>query len=437
MTKRPKVSIIVPNYNHRKYLGERIESILSQTFDDYELILLDDCSTDGSQELIMSYKDNPKVSHIIFNEKNTGSPFLQWEKGIKLAEGKYIWIAESDDTADSEFLNMTVRELDAHPEASLCMTGSHFIDENGKSVDHIYEKSFDDWEEDGKGYVYDSIYYLKYRMMNGNSVYNASMVLFRKEGCMENLSTDFFKMRYCGDWLFWIEQIRKGKVIEYHKKLNNFRKHSANTTSKGAADGNAIIEIATIKSMLYRQFHNARLLILKDKSELYYAVRHLAGVKEERKNELLEILDKKYGIRYLHYKTARIINSLSKHAYAIAFVIYLAAVAALCFLKPASLPDISASWLGIPADKIAHFMMFVPFPFLAYRAIGSNGSRNRRIAAFCAATAAGAAIAYGTEMVQKSLGYRTYEAADLIADMSGLIAGALVTAIIIFMKKTR
>lgn len=82
------VSVIVPNYNHASYLVARIESILNQTYQDFELILLDDCSTDDSREVLLKYKDNPKVTHLVFNEQNSGSPFIQWHKGVQLAEGE-------------------------------------------------------------------------------------------------------------------------------------------------------------------------------------------------------------------------------------------------------------------------------------------------------------------------------------------------------------
>ena len=88
-----KVSIIVPNYNYERYLKERINSILNQTYTDYELILLDDASTDNSAELLAKYKNHPKVSHVIINKENSGSPFKQWMKGILLAKGEWIWIA--------------------------------------------------------------------------------------------------------------------------------------------------------------------------------------------------------------------------------------------------------------------------------------------------------------------------------------------------------
>ena len=73
----PTVSVIVPNYNHAAYLRERLDSILNQTFQDFELILLDDCSTDASLLMLRDYATHPRVSQLVVNEKNTGSTFAQ------------------------------------------------------------------------------------------------------------------------------------------------------------------------------------------------------------------------------------------------------------------------------------------------------------------------------------------------------------------------
>ena len=101
----PLVSVIIPSYNHEKFLKERIDSVLNQTFQDFELIILDDLSPDNSREIIESYRAHPKVSQIIYNEKNSGSTFFQWNKAVlSLAKGEFIWIAESDDVADPKFL---------------------------------------------------------------------------------------------------------------------------------------------------------------------------------------------------------------------------------------------------------------------------------------------------------------------------------------------
>ena len=118
---QPLVSIIVPNYNHARFLRQRIESILQQEYTNYELILLDDASTDESREIMESYRNNPHVSHICYNIVNTGSPFAQWKKGIDLAQGKYIWIAESDDYAESTFLSTTFSLLETTYHADICL----------------------------------------------------------------------------------------------------------------------------------------------------------------------------------------------------------------------------------------------------------------------------------------------------------------------------
>ena len=82
----PLVSIIIPNYNHADYLEERIRSIFNQTYTNYEIIILDDRSTDNSIEIINKFRDNSHISNIIINEENSGSPFKQWFKGISLAK---------------------------------------------------------------------------------------------------------------------------------------------------------------------------------------------------------------------------------------------------------------------------------------------------------------------------------------------------------------
>ncbi|MCK7589899.1 glycosyltransferase [Subsaxibacter sp. CAU 1640] len=98
------VTIILPNYNHSRYLKERLNSIFDQTYQDFEVIILDDASTDNSVELLSIYRNHPKVSYFIVNKVNSGSPFIQWQKGLQLAKGTYVWIAESDDYCDLNFL---------------------------------------------------------------------------------------------------------------------------------------------------------------------------------------------------------------------------------------------------------------------------------------------------------------------------------------------
>ena len=105
---KPLVSVIIPNYNHSAYLRKRIESVLQQTYKNFEVTILDDCSTDNSLAIINEYKDNPHVKQIVVNEHNTGNTFIQWERGFNLAQGELIWIAESDDYAEPQLLEKAI-----------------------------------------------------------------------------------------------------------------------------------------------------------------------------------------------------------------------------------------------------------------------------------------------------------------------------------------
>src|SRR5690606_29755189 len=101
---RPSVSVIVPFYNHEKFIEERLDSILAQPIKDIEIIALDDCSTDNTVAKVRPYLQDRRVT-LIENETNSGSPFKQWEKGIRLAEGDVVWIAEGDDSCSTNFLS--------------------------------------------------------------------------------------------------------------------------------------------------------------------------------------------------------------------------------------------------------------------------------------------------------------------------------------------
>ena len=239
----PTVSVIIPNYNYARYLDGRMASVFNQTFQDFEVIILDDASTDGSAALIEHYRSHPKVTNVEINSVNSGSPFVQWRKGVELARGKYIWIAEADDLADKQFLQTHVDLLDSHPEAVLSFAGAEIIDSDGK----ITGRSFDMWRPENlarpEGYrIFDGKQYIVHNMYWGDAVYNASGAVFRRDMVS---AADFDKcaaMRNSGDWLFWTRLIAKGKNIEIYSRLNRFRIHGTNTTAQGHKSGNLEIE---------------------------------------------------------------------------------------------------------------------------------------------------------------------------------------------------
>lgn len=124
--------------------------------------------------------------------------------------------------------------------------------------------------------------------------------------------------------------------------------------------------------------------------------------------------------------------------FAVFFCIYIAAVAMLCFMHGDNLPDMSTTWFGLPSDKVAHFLMFLPFTPLAYLTFRRKGaSLCTKLIILTLMLTIGSALAYMTEIIQEKLSYRTYETTDLYMDCTGLIAGFTVVALKIIIKTSR
>lgn len=222
------VSVIIPNYNHAAFLEQRIRSVLDQTFTDFEMIILDDASDDNSRDIIERYQSNLKVSHILYNYKNSGSPFKQWQKGINLAQGEWIWIAESDDVADPEFLRSAFETLQAS-DASACYCDSFEIDENNKILNKISDvknkffktqKWAHSYEENG---IKELNEYLKFLC----TINNASSLIFKKE-LFKRAEDRITGFRYYGDWFFYINTALQTNICYNRKTLCSFRNHAYN-----------------------------------------------------------------------------------------------------------------------------------------------------------------------------------------------------------------
>lgn len=231
----PLVSVILPNYNHSAYLDERIHSILNQSYSNFELIILDDCSLDNSMEVIQKYASCPKVSHIVANEKNSGSTFIQWDKGFELAKGEYIWIAESDDYASPDFLSKLMAHMGADPQIVLGFSSLYWVDENSRIIS----------ESPLKTYKFSPVtsgdFFIKHNMLYGCHILNASSAVFRKS-VIPHIPTDYKTYRGSGDYLFWIELAKYGKVLKIEEPLDYFRIHSQKVTTRAVASGYQFVE---------------------------------------------------------------------------------------------------------------------------------------------------------------------------------------------------
>jgi VanZ family protein len=110
----------------------------------------------------------------------------------------------------------------------------------------------------------------------------------------------------------------------------------------------------------------------------------------------------------------------------------------LCFSKPDDIPTIQFNFLGLPIDKIVHFLMFLPFPLLAFLTFDAKDSKNgRRLLLLLGIVAAGTALAAATEFIQGRLQYRSEDRYDLLSDISGLFIGAVIVIIYKIFRKNR
>ncbi len=266
-----KVSVIIPNYNHAQFLNKRVSSILNQTFKDFELIILDDFSTDNSREIIERVvEENPSIK-TIFNQANSGSPFIQWNRGVREAKGEYIWIAESDDYAHESFLQRCVDILDNKPNVGLVHCNSNVIDlQNGEQCTSMeWNCKIDNkkWRED---YINRGDKEICSSLCVKATINNVSSVLFRKEAY---ISCGYAKesMHYCGDWQLYISILSKYGIAYICDPLNTIRIHSQSTLNKYFKDPTYLKEV----TLIYLQILRNNRVTMKKKMAM---VRNLIGL---------------------------------------------------------------------------------------------------------------------------------------------------------------
>lgn len=287
----PKVSVIVPNYNHAPYLERRFDSIFAQTYQDFELIILDDCSTDNSREVLEKYRNHPKVSQVVYNEKNSGSTFKQWNKGVAMAKGEFIWIAESDDEAEPEFLETLVPKLDANSNVGIAYCGSIIINEKSKSLGpHL------DWTENltplkwEKEFISKGVDECAKDLLVKNIIPNASAALFRKN-VFYNAGGAVISLKMCGDWITWFNMLKKSDLAYTPLLLNRYRFHINNvrTTTRFHKYCEEVIKVRC--SFIKESFTNEKFLLEQilnyfqaafyknpEESNWPWAIRTLSGV---------------------------------------------------------------------------------------------------------------------------------------------------------------
>lgn len=206
----PKVSILMPVYNAEQYLSQALDSIVSQSFEDWELILINDGSTDRSESIIMDYDDER-----IFYIKNPVNLKLikTLNKGIDYCGGQYIARMDADDICHPDRLKRQVEFLDSHPQVLMCGTAAAVIDNSGKKTGHIHNLTSDD--------------YLQINLMFSPSFIHPSMMI-RTEVLKQNKYDEAYK--HVEDYELWCRIAKLGKVANIDDELLQYRWHDSNVS---------------------------------------------------------------------------------------------------------------------------------------------------------------------------------------------------------------
>lgn len=231
----PKVSIVLPNYNYAQYLDERIQSLLNQTYRDFELIILDDASQDNSIEVIEKYRNDPRVKTKYFSE-NSGLPYQRWNDGADMAQGEYLLIAGADDSCHPTLVEKLVEKLDNYPQVGLAYSQSWEMNSQGKRWRSMKnwtdELDKERWAED---FVQPGINELKYLFFK-TTIPNASAVLMRRNIFLEAGKFDT-QMRLAADWILWVKILMISDIAFVAEPLNYFRTHASTVTSLATKSG--------------------------------------------------------------------------------------------------------------------------------------------------------------------------------------------------------
>jgi len=253
-----KVSVIIPNFNYEKYIKQRIQSVLKQNYPVYEIIVLDDHSSDGSVDIIRTELEQSEVNfRLVVNNCNSGSVFDQWHKGASMVRGDYVWIAEADDFSDPDFLGEIMKAFD-DDNVVLSFCKSCQVDSGGNIIEGDYQNYLSDisatkWR---RTYVNDGLDEIKTAFCVKNTIPNVSSVVFRKNALLSVLNEhlDMVKQyRVAGDWVTYLHVLAKGKIAYSAKAFNYHRRHDSSVTLN-RFDERLLAEIMSVQKYVNENF---------------------------------------------------------------------------------------------------------------------------------------------------------------------------------------
>ncbi len=295
----PKVTVLLTSYNHEEFIADSIESILNQTYTDFELYIVDDCSMDNSWEVIQKYND-PRIIAIHHEKNMFGCSNREFYKNFK---GQYFAMAHCDDLWELDKLEKQVKYLDEHPEAGACFSWVQLIDDYGNNYDnpdHPYSKVF--LEENMNRFEW-----LNHFFYNGNRLCHPSSLIRLNIQMNENLFPG--GLGALPDFYRWIKLCLKHEIYVYPERLTKFRIHVDESNMSGQTPTNRIrvqnefYQIAKLYGLIQDQseflkvFPEANEYVVDGKMNVDYALAQIMLNKTNNKgfhfyamNKLMELV---------------------------------------------------------------------------------------------------------------------------------------------------
>lgn len=216
----PLVSVLIPSYNYANYICEAIESVLAQTYTNFQLLIVDNCSTDNTEEVIQKYLSHSRVSF----HKNSSNLGLtgNFNQCIKLSNGKYIKLLMADDKFHPELLMKFVDVMETHPQVVLVTSYSEIF-----GIKSEVRKAPFTGLQDGKKIIVESLR----EGQPANWIGEPTTTMFRREAIDKSgyFDTNFF---YLVDWEMWTRILLTGDCCIIPEVLSYFRVHTDQISEK-------------------------------------------------------------------------------------------------------------------------------------------------------------------------------------------------------------
>lgn len=225
----PKVSIWLTSYNHGEMLRESIESVLCQTYQDYELVIVDDCSTDNSRDIIREYAEKDSRIRMVFHEKNIGHSALKDQ--LDYFAGEYVAILCGDDKWKEDKLEKQMEVLEHHDNIAACFTGVQVIDSDGKAYTGSQAGATAFKVENRTRYEW-----LRYFFYHSNCLCHPSLVI-RKSAYKEFDILKLGLLTSLPDFYEWVKLCFHAEIYVIPEELTLFRIHEDETSQSGETEG--------------------------------------------------------------------------------------------------------------------------------------------------------------------------------------------------------